>query len=483
MRLVVMRINKVRAFQILDEKINRFSEFADEIESIFKGILNPFPYVLKNVLIKYDSEPSDNSIVDWIANRNVFDDFVVVDLRRVKKVEAGDLEWTIRRVGATSIKEFSEYLIKLVENARKALESARTLLEKVENEMEEIDENVEKSLSKIVEMSQQFNASSNLLKDAANQLIVRGANISQLVKEVNTFNGVIKSFRGMSEGDESDFRIASQVIEEFLKEIVSVSHKKEEISSKVSNLIERAKEKDKERIIREAEELPRKYERYIFEAEALVKEIMPRADYYVFKQRAVSFTEDFSLVTDKSNAFEQMFSDMMRESLFLKLWGYYLGAKVYKAQLENVRHQFQIRYNINERQAPGKIQNNWYVEKLGEVSMDSISTGDIYADHSNVVLGENNTVITSLRSSGKDELAQTLKALTDAILASKDLPSEQKEEQVQIVNQIGEEAAKSKSNKTMLKILSDGLLATLQAIPDIATAITAAMPILSQLHL
>ncbi len=53
----------------------------------------------------------------------------------------------------------------------------------------------------------------------------------------------------------------------------------------------------------------------------------------------------------------------------------------------------------------------------------------------------------------------------------------------EVINQIGEEAAKPKPNKTLLKMLSNGLIAVLQAIPDVAKAVAAAAPLLTQLHL
>lgn len=119
-----------------------------------------------------------------------------------------------------------------------------------------------------------------------------------------------------------------------------------------------------------------------------------------------------------------------------------------------------------------------------EGNKPTYSIGDITnATVSGVIQGENNTVISNLNASGKTELAETLKALTDAVMASKDLPVDQKEEQVKVINQLGEEAAKPKPNKTLLKILADGLLTALKAIPDIATAVAAAAPILTQLHL
>jgi len=123
-----------------------------------------------------------------------------------------------------------------------------------------------------------------------------------------------------------------------------------------------------------------------------------------------------------------------------------------------------------------KVEGNkpTYNSTIGDITNSTVS---------GIVLGENNTVVSNLNASGNNELAQTLKALTDAILASKDLPNSQKEDQVKIVNQIGEEAAKPRQNKPLLKILTGGLLTTLKAVPDIASAVAKALPVLSQLHL
>lgn len=115
----------------------------------------------------------------------------------------------------------------------------------------------------------------------------------------------------------------------------------------------------------------------------------------------------------------------------------------------------------------------------------NIKTGDVTAHQSSIIaMGVENTAMVSvLAASGQTELAQALKALADAVLASHDLPADKKEEQVKVINQIGKEAAEPKLNKTLLKILVDGLLATLKAVPDVASAVTAVMPVLSQLHL
>ncbi len=113
----------------------------------------------------------------------------------------------------------------------------------------------------------------------------------------------------------------------------------------------------------------------------------------------------------------------------------------------------------------------------------NIETGDINAVGANVVLGENNSAINQLTQSGHPELAQVLKTMTDAVLASNELPTDKKEEQVKLISQICKEASEPKPNKTMLKILVDGLMATLKAVPDLANAVSGVSQIMGLLHL
>lgn len=115
---------------------------------------------------------------------------------------------------------------------------------------------------------------------------------------------------------------------------------------------------------------------------------------------------------------------------------------------------------------------------------NSYTVGDITnATIDGFIVGDQDTVIVTSNATGQTELARALKDLTKAVQASHELSPDQKEEQIKVINQIGKEAAEPKPNKTLLKILVDGLLATLKAVPDVAVAVTAVMPILSQLHL
>ncbi len=127
------------------------------------------------------------------------------------------------------------------------------------------------------------------------------------------------------------------------------------------------------------------------------------------------------------------------------------------------------------------------VQQIKELTIDnrfSYSISNItHSNLSGIIQGEHNTVMASLNAAGQPALAQVLDDLTQAVLASQDLPEDKKEEQVKVINQIGKEAAEPKPNKTLLKILVDGLLATLKAVPDVAGAVTAATSLLSQLYL
>lgn len=107
--------------------------------------------------------------------------------------------------------------------------------------------------------------------------------------------------------------------------------------------------------------------------------------------------------------------------------------------------------------------------------------GDISNISGQVFIGKFENVTANQGISDQSELTKALSALTVAIMASKDLPEEQKQDQVEVIKQIGEEASKPKPNKTLLKILGEGLIGALKAVPDIAGAVAAVAPLLAQL--
>jgi tetratricopeptide (TPR) repeat protein len=92
--------------------------------------------------------------------------------------------------------------------------------------------------------------------------------------------------------------------------------------------------------------------------------------------------------------------------------------------------------------------------------------GRVFADRSDYM-------VATLKEAGLSDLAQTLEAAQEAIKSSKGLPPEQKTECVEVINQIGEEAAKPAPNNSLLKILSEGLKTGLEAVRDVAAAVDA----------
>jgi hypothetical protein len=108
--------------------------------------------------------------------------------------------------------------------------------------------------------------------------------------------------------------------------------------------------------------------------------------------------------------------------------------------------------------------------------------GDISNISGQLFIGKFNNVIAELNSNGQTELAEALKTLEEAVMASGVLLDCEKQEQVEVINHIGEEAAKPKPNKTLLKVLGEGLMTTLRSVPDVAKAVTTVAPVFAQLH-
>jgi len=108
--------------------------------------------------------------------------------------------------------------------------------------------------------------------------------------------------------------------------------------------------------------------------------------------------------------------------------------------------------------------------------------GDISNISGQLFIGKFNNVIADLNSKGQTELAEALKTLEEAVMASGVLLDGEKQEQVEVINHIGEEAAKPKPNKTLLKVLGDGLMTTLKSVPDVAKAVIAVAPVFAQWH-
>ncbi len=106
------------------------------------------------------------------------------------------------------------------------------------------------------------------------------------------------------------------------------------------------------------------------------------------------------------------------------------------------------------------------------------NTGTIN-NNGQLFIGKFNDLYASLNTAGHTELAEALKTLKEAIMASKELSESQKQENLEIVNNLGDEALKDKPNNTVMKLLGEGLLSTLKTIPDIAKAIAVIAPFIT----
>ena len=86
-------------------------------------------------------------------------------------------------------------------------------------------------------------------------------------------------------------------------------------------------------------------------------------------------------------------------------------------------------------------------------------------------LGKFQDVIANLNASGQQEFGNALTNVKNEIEKSDKLSETEKQEVLEMVQQIGAEAAKSKPNKPMLQALGDGLLKALKAIPDLVKVV------------
>jgi serine/threonine protein kinase len=101
-------------------------------------------------------------------------------------------------------------------------------------------------------------------------------------------------------------------------------------------------------------------------------------------------------------------------------------------------------------------------------SHELVLASDAFNSTGSSVIGHFNSVVDSLNTTSQGELVETLKLLKEAIMASTKISGYKKQEFIKIINQIGEEATKTVPNTTLLRIMSDGLLETLQTIPDVS---------------
>jgi len=164
----------------------------------------------------------------------------------------------------------------------------------------------------------------------------------------------------------------------------------------------------------------------------------------------------------------------------------WLNDLVIQAMDEDPAKRFQSVAEIETAIRKNRDQHNQSITiKIKEFTMGDkfdIKTGNISNVTGQLFIGKFNDVIANLNIAGHGELAEALKTLKEAVMGSQYLSDEKKQEQVEVINQIGEEAAKPQPNKTLLKMLGDELMSGLKAIPDIAKAIAAVAPFLTKLY-
>ena len=129
---------------------------------------------------------------------------------------------------------------------------------------------------------------------------------------------------------------------------------------------------------------------------------------------------------------------------------------------------------------PSKNTINFMIKEMLMGDKIDIKMGDLSNVNGQIFIGKFNEVVANLNNVGQPDFAEALKTLKDAVMVSKHISDENKKEHIEVINQIGEEAAKDKPNKTLLKIMGDGLLSILKGIPDIAKAAAAVIPFLPQ---
>lgn len=122
--------------------------------------------------------------------------------------------------------------------------------------------------------------------------------------------------------------------------------------------------------------------------------------------------------------------------------------------------------------------NSGHISELIMGDKVEIDMSDITNLKGQMFIGKFNKVVANLGDSGQHEMAEALKVLKEAIMSSKNLSQDEKQEHIEVVNQIGDEASKPKPNKTLLKALGEGLLIALKAVPDLSKAIVAIEPFL-----
>ncbi len=158
------------------------------------------------------------------------------------------------------------------------------------------------------------------------------------------------------------------------------------------------------------------------------------------------------------------------------------GYELFSSMVEKVRlSKNQIRRRANNENKVTIINNGGEINVImanGDiVGGDKITAGDNIGGIQNI--GKFQNVISNLNESGNKEFADAILQLTEAIVNSKNLSPQDKENHSEALKQIGEEVIKEKPNKTIVKYMWEGLSATLKAVPDIAKAVATVAPLIA----
>lgn len=158
------------------------------------------------------------------------------------------------------------------------------------------------------------------------------------------------------------------------------------------------------------------------------------------------------------------------------------GYELFSSMVEKVRlSKIQTRKRENNENKVTIINNGGEIRVImanGDiVGGDKITAGDNIGGIQNI--GKFQNVISNLNESGNKEFADAILQLTEAIVNSKNLSPQDKENHSEALKQIGEEVIKEKPNKTIIKYMWEGLSATLKAIPDIAKAVGTVAPLIA----
>jgi serine/threonine protein kinase len=116
-------------------------------------------------------------------------------------------------------------------------------------------------------------------------------------------------------------------------------------------------------------------------------------------------------------------------------------------------------------------------------SQVTISIGDISNISGQIFIGDFNNVVANLNTRSQTDLAEALKIVKEAVMASNDLPNRWKKEQIEVINLIGNEATKPVPNWAYFRALVDGLVTNLKNVPVLANIITEITPFLTKSQL